>query len=223
MAEQEVSTPVSIPVDQENLKGILTIPHEATGIVLFAHGSGSGRLSPRNQFVAKSLQQAGLATLLMDLLTEEEDAIDQKTREFRFDIELLTERLVGCTGWLVTQAITKALPVGYFGASTGAAAALMAASELGEKISAVVSRGGRVDLAEDALEFVKAPTLFIVGGNDVGIIELNQKALVPLNVEKKLEIVEGATHLFEEPGALEQVASLSSKWFVKYLKPKLIV
>jgi dienelactone hydrolase len=213
MAKQEVI----ITIDQEKLKGLLSIPPKATGIVLFAHGSGSGRLSPRNQFVAEKLQHAGLATLLMDLLTDEEDAIDQMTRQFRFDIELLTERLVGTTGWLTTQENTKQLKAGYFGASTGAAAALMAASELGDKIKAVVSRGGRPDLAEDALEFVKAPTLLIVGGDDSGVIELNQKALDALKIEKKLEIVKGATHLFEEPGALDQVADLAAKWFLKYL------
>ncbi len=213
MKEQEVL----IQVGENNLNGILSIPEKAKGIVLFAHGSGSGRLSPRNQFVAKKLQKAGLATLLMDLLTEEEDLIDERTRQFRFDIALLAQRLIGCVEWLEKQKETNGLSVGYFGASTGAAAALMAASEQGSKIKAIVSRGGRPDLAIDQLDQVTCPTLLIVGGNDLAVIEMNERALEALSVEKKIEIVPGATHLFEEPGTLEAVADLASKWFVQHL------
>lgn len=208
---------VRIQVGKEELLGILHIPEKATGIVLFAHGSGSGRLSPRNQFVAKKLQEKGLATLLMDLLTEEEEVIDERTRQFRFDIDLLAERLSGCTDWLATQKETQNLHVGYFGASTGAAAALVAAAEKGKKVKAVVSRGGRPDLALDQLKDVRAPTLLIVGGDDLAVIEMNMRAYNELASEKKLEIVPGATHLFEEPGKLEAVASLASDWFLAYL------
>ncbi len=208
---------VQIILETEQLEGILNVPDNAKGIVLFAHGSGSGRLSPRNQFVAQVLQQAGLATLLMDLLTAEEELIDDKTKQFRFDIQLLAERLIGCVKWLGSQHDVAKLSVGYFGASTGAAAALMAAAEQGNAIKAVVSRGGRPDLAIDALDDVKCPTLLIVGGDDFGVIELNKKALNALKVEKKLEIVPDASHLFEEVGTLEIVAELASKWFVKYL------
>lgn len=208
---------VQILVGQEPLRGILNIPEKAKGIVLFAHGSGSGRLSPRNQYVAKKLQQANLATLLMDLLTPEEERIDDLTRQFRFDIELLAQRLIGCVEWLSSQKETSKLLVGYFGASTGAGAALMAAAEQGDKIKAVVSRGGRPDLAIDSLGEVTAPTLLIVGGNDFAVIEMNQRALEALQVKKRLEIVPGATHLFEEPGTLEVVANLASKWFVDHL------
>lgn len=211
------SKDVTIQVSQEELRGLLTIPEHAKGIVLFAHGSGSGRLSPRNQFVAKKLQEKGLATLLMDLLTAEEEEIDEKTRQFRFDIDLLAERLTGCTEWVLNQEETSGFVVGYFGASTGAAAALMAASEQGDIIKAVVSRGGRPDLAIDQLASVSAPTLLIVGGQDLAVIELNKKALDALQSIKKLEIVPGATHLFEEPGTLEEVADLASNWFVTYL------
>lgn len=208
---------VTIQVAQEELRGILSIPKNAKGIVLFAHGSGSGRLSPRNQFVAKKLQEKGLATLLMDLLTAEEEEIDERTRQFRFDIDLLAERLAGCADWLTTQDETKALTIGYFGASTGAAAALMAAAEQGDKIKAVVSRGGRPDLAIDLLQDVTAPTLLIVGGEDLAVIEMNKRALEVLAVKKRLEIVPGATHLFEEPGTLEVVADLAATWFVENL------
>lgn len=193
------------------LRAILVIPQNAIGIVVFAHGSGSGRLSPRNQFVASFLQQNGLGTLLVDLLTEEEERIDDQTRQFRFDIDLLAERLEECTAWLRTQ---SSLPIGYFGASTGAAAALLAADD---GIKAIVSRGGRPDLALDALAQVKAATLLIVGGDDLAVIDLNKKAYDALTAEKKLEIVPGATHLFEEPGALEIVSRLASDWFTKYL------
>lgn len=209
---------VQILANEEKLRGILTISENAKGIVLFAHGSGSGRLSPRNQFVAKQLQQAGLATLLMDLLTAEEEEIDEKTRQFRFDIDLLTQRLEACSEWVMKQKETKDLAIGYFGASTGAAAALLAAAEQGDKIKAVVARGGRPDLAIDALADCRAPTLLIVGGEDLAVIEMNKKALDALQGTKKLEIVPGATHLFEEPGTLEAVAELASKWFVEYLQ-----
>lgn len=209
---------VQIVVDREELKGLLTIPKGAKGIVLFAHGSGSGRLSPRNQFVASKLQNAGLATLLMDLLTAEEEVIDERTRQFRFDIDLLAERLVGTCEWLLQKTETKDLLIGYFGASTGAAAALMAASEQGDKIKAIVSRGGRPDLAIDFLDLVTAPTLLIVGQNDLAVIEMNQRALEALHTKKRLDIVPGATHLFEEPGTLDVVADLATKWFVEHLK-----
>ncbi len=209
---------MQIDINGNSLQGILSVPKEAKGIVLFAHGSGSGRLSPRNQFVAKKLEEAGLATLLMDLLTEEEESIDERTRQFRFDIDLLADRLKGCVEWLKKQSDTKHLKVGYFGASTGAAAALVAASEQGKEIAAIVSRGGRPDLALESIDKVLAPTLFIVGGEDYGVIELNQRALDALQVEKKLEIVPGATHLFEEAGTLEVVADLATAWFCSYLK-----
>lgn len=204
---------IKINIDTINLEGNLEIPAEASGIVLFAHGSGSSRLSPRNNFVARVLREAGLATLLIDLLTAQEDEI-YKTR---FDIDLLTGRLVKLVQWLKEQPETKALAVGLFGASTGSAAALKAAARLGPEIGAVVSRGGRPDLAMDMLGKVVAPTLLIVGGNDFGVIELNQQAYQTLKSIKKLEIIPSATHLFEEPGALEKVAILAKNWFAKYL------
>ncbi len=212
---------VEIHVGSNVLKGILDIPKGATGIVLFAHGSGSGRLSPRNQFVAKKLANAGIATLLMDLLTDEEESIDERTRQFRFDIDLLADRLIGCVDWLTSHNETKNLKIGYFGASTGAAAALFAAAEQQDLIFAIVSRGGRPDLAIDAMDKIKAPTLLIVGGDDFGVIELNERAFEALNVEKKLEIVPGATHLFEEPGKLEIVADLATAWFTSHLNEPL--
>jgi len=185
--------------------------------VLFAHGSGSGRHSPRNRYVAQELRQAGLATLLIDLLTPEEEEIDLRTRHLRFDIGLLAVRLTGATDWLKREPDTRNLRVGYFGASTGAGAALVAAAERPEEVGAIVSRGGRPDLAGDALPRVRAPTLLIVGGNDASVIEMNREATERLRVEKELKIVSGATHLFEEPGALEKVARLASDWFVWYL------
>lgn len=205
---------VKIPADSVEMEAMLEIPKGAKGIVLFAHGSGSGRLSPRNNFVANILQDNNLATLLMDLLTKEEDEI----YENRFNIELLTERLMAATRWLQKQKETKKLIIGYFGSSTGATAALEAAAKLGSLIKAVVSRGGRPDLAKKVLNKVKTPTLLIVGGNDFGVIELNQEAYDLLEIEKKLEIIPGATHLFEEPGALEKVAHLAAEWFKKHLK-----
>lgn len=208
---------ISIKTPQALLHGNLTIPSNATGIILFAHGSGSSRFSPRNQFVARLLQEANIATLLMDLLSEKEEQIDLATRELRFDISLLAERLVIATDWLQKHPKTKKLSIGYFGSSTGAAAALVAAAKQAANVKAVVSRGGRPDLAGDSLPNVQAPTLLIVGGNDFGVIELNEKAFNLLQCEKRMEIVPNATHLFEEPGTLEQVAHLASHWFLRYL------
>ncbi len=208
---------VQVTSGEHILEGILNIPKEAKGIVLFAHGSGSSRLSPRNQFVAHELNKAGLATLLFDLLTSEEDAVDVYTREYRFNIDLLTERLAGATHWALNYSETKKLSIGFFGSSTGAAAALMAAAQLKEKINAVVSRGGRPDLADPALNNVLSPTLLIVGGYDDVVIQLNEETLRKLNCYKKLVIVPGATHLFEEPGTLENVAKTAAAWFVQHL------
>ncbi|HEX9097834.1 MAG TPA: alpha/beta fold hydrolase [Candidatus Dormibacteraeota bacterium] len=211
--------PVEIPVGPETLQGNLVVPAGAAGVVLFAHGSGSGRHSPRNRYVARALQDAGLATLLIDLLTHEEEAVDIQTAQFRFNIDLLAERLQEAATWLVTSQLAKNLRVGLFGASTGAAAALVAASRRPEMVGAIVSRGGRPDLAGDALLRVRAPTLLIVGGEDTAVIALNRHALASLRGTKRLDIVPGATHLFEEPGALKQVASLTSEWFLRYLAP----
>ena len=208
---------VRIPIDRITLEGDLVVPDPARGIVLFAHGSGSSRHSPRNQYVAQVLQQAGLATLLMDLLTIDEEALDAQTAELRFDIELLARRLVGATNWLSSQPQMAQLPVGYFGASTGAAAALVAAAELPDLVAAVVSRGGRPDLAGNALRRVVAPTLLLVGGKDVRVLEVNRIALAELRGPKKLEIIPGATHLFEEKGTLESVAQFAKNWFLLYL------
>jgi dienelactone hydrolase len=201
-------------VDSAALEGALAIPPDASGLTVFAHGSGSSRLSPRNQFVAAELRKEGLATLLFDLLTEREDSDYRR----RFDIALLTERLKATTEWLRKNVETSTLPIGYFGASTGAAAALRAAAALGREIGAVVSRGGRVDLAESVLGEVGAPTLLIVGENDDAVLELNRRAYELLRGEKKLAVVAGATHLFEEPGALEEVARLSADWLKKHLR-----
>jgi putative phosphoribosyl transferase len=202
------------------LEGNLVIPEGAKGMVLFAHGSGSSRHSPRNRYVAHLLNQARLATLLVDLLTADEAAAERRTGHLRFDIGLLAERLVEATDWLNHQPDTRDLPVGYFGASTGAAAALVAAAARSELVGAVVSRGGRPDLAGPALPLVRAPTLLIVGGNDVPVIELNRQALARLHTEKELVIIPGATHLFEEPGALDEVARLARQWFERYLVPE---
>ena len=199
------------------LEGNLNLPEGARGIVLFAHGSGSSRHSPRNRYVAQLLNQASFATLLVDLLTAEEEAIDLRTAQLRFDIGFLAERLAGVTDWLVRHPDTQPLQIGYFGASTGAAAALVAAAERPAAIGAVVSRGGRPDLAGPYLPRVRAPTLLIVGGNDFQVIELNRAAFAQLRCEKELAIVPGATHLFEEPGALDQVAQLAREWFQQYL------
>ncbi len=195
----------------------MTIPKEPKGVVLFAHGSGSGRFSPRNQFVAKELNKAGFATLLIDLLTKDEESEDVFTGQFRFNIELLTERLISATHWIRQDKLTEKFNIGYFGASTGAAAALDSAAKLKDYIHAVVSRGGRPDLAEPWLSHVKAPTLLIVGGRDLPVIGINEEALKKLNIEKKLIIVPDAGHLFEEPGALGKVAKHAADWFLKYL------
>jgi len=209
---------IRIPVDSIILEGNFTVPEGATGIVVFAHGSGSSRHSSRNQYVARELQKRGFATLLFDLLTAEEERIDMVTAHLRFDIDLLANRLADVTTWLLSNPETKEFNIGYFGASTGAAAALIAAKEHDNVVKAVVSRGGRPDLAEKALSDVKAPTLLIVGGNDFQVIEMNQWALDRLTVkDKQMQIVPGATHLFEEPGTLEEVAYLAGEWFKKYL------
>ena len=200
------------------LNGELKVPENATGIVLFAHGSGSSRHSPRNQYVAGVIRDAGVGTLLFDLLTGREEEIDNYTREFRFDINLLAWRLVAATKWLAEEKETKHLRPGYFGASTGGGAALVAAAQMGEKIGAVVSRGGRPDLAGPALGHVMAPTLLIVGGLDGPVIRMNEDAYAQLRSVKELKIVPGATHLFEEPGKLEEVARLAASWFVNHLQ-----
>lgn len=202
------------------LAGALAIPDHALGLVLFAHGSGSSRHSPRNQYVAGVLQQAGLATLLMDLLTPDEDAVDRHTRQFRFDIGLLAERLTGAIDWLTTQTQTQHLPIGLFGASTGAAAALRAAANRPHAVRAVVSRGGRPDLAGEALAHVKTPTLLIVGAEDTQVIPLNVSALDQIRGLRELILVEGASHLFEEPGTLAEASLLARDWFLRYLPPQ---
>lgn len=209
---------VQIKIGSALLNGELTIPEKAAGVVLFAHGSGSSRYSPRNQYVARVIRESGVGTLLFDLLTPEEERIDNYTREFRFDIDLLARRLIGSTKWLAGHAEASRLCPGYFGSSTGGAAALIAAAELAEIVGAVVSRGGRPDLAGDALHRVKAPTLLIVGGLDGPVIRMNKDAYAQLRCVKELTIVPGATHLFEEPGKLEEVASLAAKWFVSHLR-----
>lgn len=208
---------VRIPAARAMLDGNLTTIDQAKGLVLFAHGSGSSRHSPRNQFVARTLNDAGLGTLLFDLLTPDEEAADLHTREHRFNIGLLAERLVHATRWAKQQEEITALAIGYFGSSTGGGAALVAAAELSNEVGAVVSRGGRPDLAGEALPKVKAPTLLIVGGEDRVVIDLNEEARAQMKGEVKVEIVPGATHLFEEPGALENVAKLACDWFVQNL------
>ncbi|MDJ0675422.1 MAG: dienelactone hydrolase family protein [Calothrix sp. MO_167.B42] len=207
---------VVVTTDSVRLEGNLVVPPTAQGIVLFAHGSGSSRHSPRNRYVAKVMQQAGLATLLFDLLTSEEERIDLRTRHLRFDIGLLASRLIDTTKWLAQYPDTRNLKVGYFGASTGASAALIAAADKPQAVSAIVSRGGRPDLAGTALTRVQAPTLLIVGGYDVPVIAMNQEAMAQLRSEKQLQIVPKATHLFEEPGALEAVAQLATQWFQRF-------
>ena len=210
---------VLVPAGPVELEGNLGVPEGAKGVVLFAHGSGSGRHSPRNRSVARALGERGLATLLIDLLTPDEEAADRERGHLRFDIDLLAGRLAGATDWLRQDPDTRDLSIGYFGASTGAAAALVAAAERPEAVGAIVSRGGRPDLAGDALSHVKAPTLLIVGGEDEGVIRLNEEALALLRAEKRLEIISGAGHLFEEPGALEEVARLAADWFARHLIP----
>jgi dienelactone hydrolase len=215
MEEREVR----VPAGSETLEGSLGVPEDVQGVVLFAHGSGSGRHSPRNRYVAQELREAGLATLLIDLLTPEEEEVDMRTRHLRFDIGLLAARLIGATDWLKRDPNTQKLRVGYFGASTGAGAALVAAAERPDFLGALVSRGGRPDLAGDALAHVRAPTLLIVGENDVKVIEMNREAMERLRTEKELKIIPGATHLFEEPGTLKEVARLATDWFVCHLHP----
>ena len=210
-------TLVQVPAGDATLEGELVVPEQATGAVLFAHGSGSSRHSSRNKFVAEALQTAGLATLLIDLLTREEEAIDQHTAHLRFDIQLLAGRLLVATRWLVEEPSTRVLDIGYFGASTGAGAALGAAAAEPDRIGAVVSRGGRPDLAGNALPLVRAPTLLIVGGRDLQVLELNRAAIARMQTETSLEIVPGASHLFEEPGTLEVVARLARDWFLRHL------
>lgn len=209
--------PVRIAVESAELEGNLSIPAGANGIVLFAHGSGSSRHSPRNRHVARALYDGGLATLLIDLLTAPEEPEDVRTGLLRFDIELLAERVVAASDWLTQNSSTVDLRIGYFGASTGAAAALIAAAQCPDKVGAVVSRGGRPDLAISVLDRVKAPTLLMVGSLDDPVIDMNREALRHLKVEKRLEIIPGATHLFEEPGALEEVARQAQEWFTRYL------
>jgi dienelactone hydrolase len=223
MIDRTTSAPVAerlvhVEAGPVTLEGNLGLPETALGVVVFAHGSGSSRHSPRNRYVAEALQAGGLGTLLLDLLTPEEEAVDVRTGHLRFDIGLLAERLVGATEWLARQGDTRELRVGYFGASTGGGAALVAAAARPDAVGAVVSRGGRPDLAGSALARVRAPTLLIVGGDDVPVIAMNQAALGELACEKRLTIVPGATHLFEEPGALEQVARLAREWFQRYLR-----
>jgi putative phosphoribosyl transferase len=213
--------PLRIPAGWVTIDADLNLPTDTRGIVLFAHGSGSSRFSPRNRFVARKLGEAGLATVLADLLTSEEEEIDERTRHLRFDIELLAQRLVAATDWLGQQASgLSGLPIGYFGASTGAGAALVAASQRPEVVRAVVSRGGRPDLAGDALSHVSAPTLLIVGGNDVPVIGMNQRAAAQITAETQLIIVPGATHLFEEPSTLDTVAHHAQEWFLRHLALK---
>src|SRR5207302_5032120 len=210
---------VRIPAGTITLEGQLVVPEGATGVVLFAHGSGSSRHSPRNQYVARALREAGLATLLIDLLTADEEEEDRQTGHLRFDIGHLADRLVFATDWLAREA-TRGLRIGYFGASTGGGAALVAASERPRLVGAVVSRGGRPDLAGPALPHVRAPTLLLVGGHDYQVIDLNRAALDALRCEKRLEIIPGATHLFEEPGALEAVARQAREWFEQHLQAR---
>jgi pimeloyl-ACP methyl ester carboxylesterase len=208
---------VHIPAGRASLAGNLNIPVNATALVLFAHGSGSSRHSPRNQFVARTLNDTGLATLLFDLLTSEEELVDMRTAELRFDIDLLADRLVHATTWAKEQQQTRDLRIDYFGSSTGGGAALVAAAQLPNDVAAVISRGGRPDLAGAALPKVQAPTLLIVGGQDEIVIDLNEQARNQMRCKAKVEIIPGATHLFEEPGALEQVAKLASDWFINHI------
>jgi putative phosphoribosyl transferase len=212
-----IENEVLIDAGKVELEGTLGLPQAASGIVLFAHGSGSSRHSPRNRYVAQALQSQGIGTLLFDLLTREEESIDEFSGEIRFDIPFLANRLMDATRWLVQRPDMQRIKLGYFGASTGAAAALVAAAAMHDVIAAVVSRGGRPDLAGDALSFVRAPTLLIVGGDDEPVIGMNREALAKLRCNKELVIVPGATHLFKEAGTLEEVARLAANWFIDYL------
>jgi putative phosphoribosyl transferase len=215
--DSTIERAVRVAVGPVALEGDLRVPARATAVVLFAHGSGSGRRSPRNRHVAQQLGDAGLATLLIDLLTPSEEALDARTGRLRFDIRLLAERVLGATDWLGRQPRMRELRLGYFGASTGAAAALVAAAVRPRSVGAIVTRGGRPDLAGPALPRVAAPTLLIVGGHDVGVVGLNRQALDQLRGDKRLAVVPNATHLFEEPGALDQVARLAREWFTDHL------
>jgi dienelactone hydrolase len=208
---------VYVSAGSVRLEGTLAVPDEARGVVLFAHGSGSSRHSARNRFVAAELRRAGLATLLIDLLTADEEDVDLQTRRLRFDIGLLADRLVGAAGWLAEHPATRGLRVGIFGASTGGGAALVAAARVPDAVGAVVSRGGRPDLAGEALPLVRTPSLLIVGGDDVPVVALNRRAFAAMRCAKEMTVIPGATHLFEEPGALERVAGLASAWFVRHL------
>lgn len=217
MSEQEIKKNIKIMIAESTvIEGELVIPESAKGLVLFAHGSGSSRFSPRNNYVAQILQKGNLATFLVDLLTKAED----QTYQTRFDIDLLSERLIMITGWLKEQEETKNLEIGYFGASTGAAAAVKAAAKEKNNISAIVSRGGRVDLAGDELPEIEAPILLIVGENDDFVVEANEAALKEINCTKQLSIIPNASHLFEEPGTLEEVARQSTQWFLKFFNKK---
>lgn len=215
--EDNVERTVQVPVSHVVLDGTLGVPPRASGVVLFAHGSGSSRFSVRNRFVARELRDAGLATFLLDLLSPREEEVDEVTRQHRFDIEMLADRLVAAIDWLGANGDTAGLPVGVFGASTGGGAALVAAARRPHAVAAVVSRGGRPDLADEALPQVQAPTLLIVGGRDEIVIELNEEACARMHAEVRLEIVPGATHLFEEAGALERVAQLARDWLAHHL------
>ena len=217
MDKKKVNDLVKITIDTDTIEGDLTIPVETQGVVLFAHGAGSSRNSSRNNFVAEILQEAGLGTLLIDLLTPEEKEIDRKTRELRFDIDRLAKRVTGTVDWLGVNEVTKGMQVGVFGSSTGAAGALITAAQRPDQVETVVSRGGRVDLAENYLSEVKVPVMCIVGGRDIQVLSMNRQAIEKMDTNTELKVVEGAGHLFEEPGALEQVAKLSVEWFLKFL------
>jgi putative phosphoribosyl transferase len=208
-----------IPVESVLLEGEMTLPEQPRGLVLFAHGSGSSRHSPRNQYVARVLHEAELGTVLFDLLTPEEEHRERFTRHLRFDIPFLARRLAQATGWVMREEHAEGLAIGYFGSSTGAAAALVAAAEMEDRVRAVVSRGGRPDLAEAVLPRIKAPVLLIVGGHDFQVLELNEAAYAQLQTEKVLKVIPGATHLFEQEGALERVARLAADWFAHHLQP----
>jgi dienelactone hydrolase len=215
--EQREEGLVHVITDSTELQGNIIVPRNARGIVLFAHGSGSSRFSSRNRFVAEQLRDGGFGTLLLDLLTPSEEAIDARTAQLRFNVEMLAQRLVGAIDWLAEQPDAGHLPIGLFGASTGGGAALVAAAEVPDRVAAVVSRGGRPDLAGDALPYVKAPTLLIVGGDDLPVIEMNRDAAARMTSPHQIEIIPGASHLFEEAGKLEEVAKLARAWFGKHL------
>jgi dienelactone hydrolase len=219
-SDDNLERTVSIPAGRLKLEGTLGVPAGARGLVLFAHGSGSSRFSPRNRYVARTLRDGGLGTLLLDLLSATEEEVDEVTRHHRFDIPMLAERLVVAIDWLAAEETTATLPIGLFGASTGGGAALVAAAERPGRVSAVVSRGGRPDLAGEALARVEAPTLLLVGGRDEVVIGMNEHARAQMHGEVRLEVIPGATHLFEERGALEQVAARASEWFLRHLRPE---